>query len=315
MVNRRRGLAALLAAGVFCAALGFGAFAADPLGAVRAFQMATLRRAGGHQEYFAGSDGRRLHSWVVGPLSAEVPVVLLHGLGAASDYWASTARWLVRRGRTVVVPDAPGSGDSEPPASPSGWGLPARVSAVRSLVLALGLSKVDLVGHSLGGWTAGAFALAEPARVRRLVLVDAGGFFLPPGRSDDELRAELVPSTREGGRRLMDLLFFRLPFPAPGVVADALASNYRRPNVRQTVDALRREDQLAGREAELPEGTVLIWGERETLFPLDGARPVLPLLRNGRLLVVRGVGHDGPLEDPKAFRQALAAALDGSGLK
>ncbi len=314
MVNRRRAAAAVLFGLVFLGALAFGAFAVDPLGAVRAVQVAALRRSGAHQELFAGSDGLRLHAWVVGPLSAEVPVVLLHGLGASSDYWAGTARWLVRQGRTVILADAPGSGDSDSPRRPAGFGMPARVAAVRSLVSALGLSQVDLVGHSLGGWTAGAYALAEPRHVRRLVLVDAGGFFLPPGRSDDALRAELVPATRSGGRRLMDLLFFRLPFPAPGVVADALASNYRRPNVKETVEALGREDQLAGREAELPEGTVLVWGERETLFPLDGAREVLPLLRGGRLIVVRGVGHDGPLEDPPAFRQALAAALENRPL-
>lgn len=303
---------AFLLALVAVSALGFGAFAADPLGAVRAFNVAILRRAGAHEEIFAGADGKRLHAWVVGPLSARVPVVLLHGLGAASDYWASTAAWLARNGRTVVLPDAPGSGASEPPDTPAGWGIPARVAAVRSLASALGLREVDLVGHSLGGWTAGAFALAEPRAVRRLVLVDAGGFFLPPGRSDDELRNELVPSTRTGGRHLMDLLFFRRPFPTPGVVADALASNYRRPNVKQTVDALGRDDQLAGREGELPVGTTLIWGERETLFPVDGARAVLPLLNGGRLLVVRGVGHDGPLEDPPAFREALSTALGSS---
>ena len=314
MVTRRGGALALLLSLVFLGALAFGALAVDPLGAFRAFQLATLRRAGAHEEFFAGSDGRRLHAWVVGPLSAEVPVVLLHGLGASSDYWTGTARWLVRQGRTVILPDAPGSGESEAPRLASGWGLPARVSAVRSLVSALGLSRVDLVGHSLGGWTAGAYALAEPLHVRRLVLVDAGGFFLPPGRSDDELRDELVPATRSGGRRLMDLLFFRRPFPVPGVVADALASNYRLPNVKATVEALGREDQLVGRESELPEGTVLVWGERETLFPVDGARAVLPLLRKGRLLVVRGVGHDGPLEDPGAFREALAAALEGRAL-
>lgn len=307
----RRVLVSFSLAVVATLSVASGAFVADPIGAIRRWNEGVLLREGAHEEFFAGASGIRLHAWVVGPLSARRPVVLLHGLGAAGDYWAGTAAWLSRRGRTVIVPDAPGSGRSQPPPDDAGWALESRVAAVRSLVEALGLSRFDLVGHSLGGWTAGLYALDEPHRVARLVLVDAGGFFLPPGRTEDELRSDLVPATREGGRRLMDLLFFRRPFPVPGVVTDALAANYRRPNVARTVAVLGHDVQLRGREGELPAGTVLVWGERETLFPLDGARRVLPLLREGRLLVVGGVGHDGPLEDPAAFREALAIALGG----
>jgi pimeloyl-ACP methyl ester carboxylesterase len=309
-VTRRIALAAGLGL-VFAAAFLFGAFAADPLRAVRKAGEAVFRASSGHEEIFAASDGTPLHAFVLGPLSAERPVVLLHGLGADASYWAVTARFLAARGRTVIVPDAPGSGASGTPGSPEGLALPARVAAVESMAVALGLSSFDLVGHSLGGLTAGLYALEHPRRVRRLVLVDAAGFSRFDAAEDERVHALGAPRDRAGARRLVDLLFFRKPLPAIGAVADALARNYLSPNVRTTVEVAGQADLLLGREGELPEGTTLIWGAEETLLPLRDARAALGRIRGGRLFVVTGVGHDTPLEAPRAFQEALLEALGG----
>jgi 4,5:9,10-diseco-3-hydroxy-5,9,17-trioxoandrosta-1(10),2-diene-4-oate hydrolase len=298
-------------------ALGFlalGSLVADPLGAVRWAGRVSLRESGAREEVFRGPSGETLHTWVAGPLSGDPPVVLLHGLGASSDYWSGVVRALARSGRTVVIPDSPGSGQSDAPGV-AGWGVSGRIAALRSLTEALGLTTFDLVGHSLGGWTAARYAIEEPRRVRRLVLVDPGGFSFPPGNDEAAFRRQLVPRNREEGRRLLGLLFFRAPFPAAGFVVDALARNYAAPPVASTVASITREDGLVGRERELPDGTVLIWGARETLFPLEDGRRTAALLPNGRLLVVTGVGHDGPLEAPGPFTEALLASLEGRPLK
>jgi 4,5:9,10-diseco-3-hydroxy-5,9,17-trioxoandrosta-1(10),2-diene-4-oate hydrolase len=294
--------------------LGLGTLVADPLGTIRWAGEVSLRGSGAREESFRGPSGEALHTWVAGPLSGAPPVVLLHGLGAAADYWSAVTRVLVRSGRTVVIPDAPGSGKSEDPGA-IGWGLAGRVAAVRSLVEALGLSSFDLVGHSLGGWTAARYAMEEPRKVRRLVLVDSGGFSFSPGDDDSAFRRRLVPRSRQEGRDLLGLLFFRAPFPRTGFVADAFARNYSSPPVASTVAAVTRADGLVGQERELPEGTVLIWGARETLFPLEDGRRSASKLRNGRLLVITGVGHDSPLEAHRPFTEALFAALEGRPLK
>ncbi|HEX7581027.1 MAG TPA: alpha/beta hydrolase [Thermoanaerobaculia bacterium] len=294
--------------------LGLGTLVTDPLGVIHWVGEVSLRGSGAREETFRGPSGEVLHTWVAGPLSGAPPVVLLHGLGAAADYWSAVTRVLVRSGRTVVIPDAPGSGKSEDPGA-IGWGLTGRVAAVRSLVEALGLSSFDLVGHSLGGWTAARYALEEPRKVRRLVLVDSGGFSFPPEDDDSAFRRRLVPRSREEGRDLLGLLFFRAPFPRAGFVADAIARSYSSLPVASTVAAVTRADGLVGRERELPDGTVLIWGARETLFPLGDGRRAASQLPNGRLLVITGVGHDSPLEAPGPFTEALFAALEGRPLK
>lgn len=286
----------------------FGAIAVDPLPVYRSIQETRLDFAGARREVFAADDGASLSAFVLGPLSAQRPVVLLHGLGADATYWADAARFLARRGRTVILPDAPGSGRSDPPRDPSGYGLPGRLAALDALARALALEKFDLVGHSLGGWTAGWYALKFPWRTGRLVLVDAGGLSLPSDVEAD--RTRVLPTDRVGARRIFGLLFFRKPAPSAGFVLDAFGRNYGGGTAASTVARLNEADGLYEHLGKLPKGTTLIWGERETLFPLATAREAAARMRAARLFVLAGAGHDGPLETPDAFHEALLGALD-----
>ncbi|MGA7990404.1 MAG: alpha/beta hydrolase [Thermoanaerobaculia bacterium] len=307
MIRRR----SLLRFGLFALAFSFfflfGALAVDPLRVYRAVMEEWLAISGAHREVFAADDGSSLSVWILGPLSAERPVVLMHGLGADATYWAGTARALARAGRTVLLPDGPGSGRSEPPRDVSGYRLLGRIAALDALFRALALEKADLVGHSLGGWTVAGFTLRYPVKTGRLVLVDAGGFAVP---SDVEAeRRRVLPADRDGARRLVGLLFSRRPFPAAGFVVNAFGRNYGGDPAAATVMTLDVADLLSGREAELPAGTAVIWGEEETLFPLADGRSLAAAIPGGRLFVLPRAGHDGPLETPRAFREALVAAL------
>jgi pimeloyl-ACP methyl ester carboxylesterase len=307
-VTRRAAASALLAlvAGV---SLLLGAFLADPIGFAEALGEAALRQAGTHAETFRAPDGTPLRALVAGPLSAARPVVFLHGLGADALYWTGTMLSLRHEGRTVLALDAPGSGGSGTPASPEGLSLPARVAAVEALAVALRLDRFDLVGHSLGGATAGLFALARPERVGRLVLVDTAGFTSPTDADMERFLRLTRPRDRKGAMQLLDLLFFARPFPARGAVADALARRFLAPNVQTTIAEAGRADVFLGREKDLPEGTALIWGAEEALFPLADAERAAAKIRGGTLAVIPGAGHDVPIEKPPEFLRALLAAL------
>src|SRR5664279_3573633 len=224
-MSRRKQLLSLAAGAIaFCFFFLFGAIAVDPLPVYRAIQEKRLSLAGARREVFAADDGTSLSAFVLGPLSAERPVVLLHGLGADATYWTDAARFLARQGRTVILPDAPGSGYSEPPRDPAGFGLRGRVAAMDALARALALEKFDFVGHSLGGWTAGWYALEFSWKVDRLVFVDAAGLTRPEDAEAE--RARVLPRDRAGARRVFGLLFFRKPAPSLGFVLDAFRRNY-----------------------------------------------------------------------------------------
>src|SRR5664279_4347703 len=80
-MSRRRQLLSVAAGAIaFSFFFLFGAVAVDPLPVYRAIQEKRLSLAGARREVFAADDGTSLSAFVLGPLSAERPVVLLHGL-------------------------------------------------------------------------------------------------------------------------------------------------------------------------------------------------------------------------------------------
>ncbi|MGW4336104.1 alpha/beta fold hydrolase [Rhodococcus koreensis] len=123
---------------------------------------------------------------------ASVPVVLVHGMGGDGGTWHRFARALVARGRRVLVPDLRGHGRSARAASYLFEEFGADVVEVCDN---LGLTRVDLVGHSLGGHAASLAAQARPGLVRRLVIEEAP-LPLRPG-DPEQVLANRLPSLPE----------------------------------------------------------------------------------------------------------------------
>src|SRR5205085_7912506 len=99
-------------------------------------------------------------------------IVLAHGITSSSDTWNAVAPALAER-FTVVAPDLLGHGLS---AKPRGdYSMGAYASGLRDLLVALGIDRATIVGHSLGGGIAMQFSYQFPERSERLVLVSSGG--------------------------------------------------------------------------------------------------------------------------------------------
>ena len=113
----------------------------------------------------------RTHVLEVGPESTEVPLVFVHGTAAFGAFFAPLVEHL--SGTRVVTFDRPGYGLSDPFLYAGGTVQRTVVDALEGVLDTLGLERVDLVGHSMGGQAAIRFALARPDRVRRLSLIGA----------------------------------------------------------------------------------------------------------------------------------------------
>lgn len=100
-------------------------------------------------------------------------VLLVHGLTASSRSWAAFGPVLAARGWYAIAPDLRGRGRSAKP--PHGYGLPFHADDLLALCDALDLPTAHLVGHSLGALVGLFLGALHPARLGRLVLVDAGG--------------------------------------------------------------------------------------------------------------------------------------------
>ncbi len=97
-------------------------------------------------------------------------VVLVHGLGGFAEAWRHNVDYLGRQA-TVYALDLPGFGLSGKPRAT--YDLPFFAQALRGFVNGLALGRVALVGHSLGGAVAAAYAIAYPADVERVALLGA----------------------------------------------------------------------------------------------------------------------------------------------
>lgn len=105
-----------------------------------------------------------------GTPTPDVPVILVHGMGGDSSTWERFARTLVGHGRHVIAPDLRGHGRSARAAS---YRFAEFGDDLVALCDEVGLDRVDMVGHSLGGHAASVAAQTRPGLVRRLVLEEA----------------------------------------------------------------------------------------------------------------------------------------------
>ncbi len=119
-------------------------------------------------------NGITLHYMTWGELSQpERTVLLIHGLTASSQEWSLLGPALAEQGWYAIAPDLRGRGLSSKPSH--GYGIPYHANDLLGLCDALGLSRVHVIGHSLGALIGLFLAAIHPARIGKLVLVDAGG--------------------------------------------------------------------------------------------------------------------------------------------
>ncbi len=131
----------------------------------------------GFEHRFATVEGVRLH-YVTGGKPDGPIVVLLAGFPESWYAWRKVMPRLAAEYR-VIAPDLPGQGDSDRPAD--GYDTQTLATSIHSLLQQLGVARHALVAHDVGAWVAFPYAAMFGAKLRGLVLMDAGipGITLP----------------------------------------------------------------------------------------------------------------------------------------
>lgn len=111
------------------------------------------------------------------------PIVMLHGNPSWSFYYRHLVREL-RSNYRLIVPDHIGCGLSDKPAdSQYAFSLEQRVKDLDALIASLGIEqKLTLVVHDWGGMIGCAWAVRNPERIARLVIMNTAAFHLPQGK-------------------------------------------------------------------------------------------------------------------------------------
>lgn len=110
----------------------------------------------------------------VGDKDAQKVIVLLHGKNFSGYYWERVTRYLLTHNYRVLVPDQIGFGKSSKPDSYQ-YSFGQLALNTKSLLDELNISKIHLVGHSMGGMLATTFAVNYPELVDKLILINPIG--------------------------------------------------------------------------------------------------------------------------------------------
>jgi pimeloyl-ACP methyl ester carboxylesterase len=121
-------------------------------------------------------------------------VILFHGKNFGGYYWTSVIKALTAKGFRVIVPDQVGFGKSDKAYIHYSFHSLARNS--KMLLDSLGISKITILGHSMGGMLATRFTLMYPDRVEKLLLEDPIGLedyrtFVPYQSAENDYKTEL----------------------------------------------------------------------------------------------------------------------------
>ncbi len=245
-------------------------------------------------------------------LGAGPPLVLCHGLGGNHAVWYQQVPVFAAT-RRVIVWDHRGFGRSTDRARRSG--PEAAVGDLAALLDHLGVGRVDLVGQSMGGWTALGFALGDAGRVDRLVLADSLGGLHSPGIEAAFARERerggpppLAPVPELGRHVAIDpALLGRDPARAWLYQALGGMGNPDLPGVTPRLLASRR---AVGDVQALAHPPLLVVGERDPLFPPAVLRAAAAELPGARVVEIPGCGHSPYFEAPEAWNAAVAAFLE-----
>lgn len=238
------------------------------------------------------------------------PIILLHGAFLDRHTWDLQVPALAERYRTVRYDLRP-FGESTVPDQPY-----KTTDDLLALMDALKIERAHLVGHSLGGAVAIDFALAHPARVASLVLVNSGvtGATMPADEQKEAM--QVFAGARESEAKAVEAWL------ALGLWSASRA----RPEVMTAIERITARNAARfsmaappfapitppaiGRLGEIRAATLVVTGDRDTPGNRAGSESLAKGIAGARLVVVPGADHAIPIGWAKELNEAILAFLE-----
>lgn len=217
------------------------------------------------------------------------PLLALHAEDAAGKW--SPFHDALKAHADVLLPEHPGFGDAERPA----W-----LDTVLDLAYChlevldkLGLSRVDIVGESLGGWVAAEIAALAPERVRTLTLLAPMGLLI-------EGLPDVFIMNRTRWREVT-----RLTDPEPESDAPSIDQLIKESRVQASLARVGWNPYL--HDPRLPRWlhraampALVAWGKQDRLIPFPAAEQWAAALPHAQVQLIDNAGHFPALEHPQA---------------
>jgi pimeloyl-ACP methyl ester carboxylesterase len=231
-------------------------------------------------------------------------LLFLHGIEGSGE--CATVTTELAKHHEVILPDHPGFGLSD---------SPEQITSVSDLAYfyldlldTLNVDRVDLVGHCLGGWIAAEMAVRNTTRIRSLTLVASAGLKVKGVAMGDPF----LWSPDETARQLLvneKIIAARLAEPLTEAGVDTALKN-QRSAARYAWSPRFHNPDLGKWLHRLDIPTLILWGDKDRLFPPAYAERFSTLIPNAAVTIFEQCGHLPMIEKPQEFVTRLCEFLD-----
>jgi 3-oxoadipate enol-lactonase len=242
-------------------------------------------------------------------------LVLVHGFPFDGKMWSEQLDALSEDVR-VLAPDLPGFGESSPlPGKAEDATVGDYAAELAGWARDMGITRLTLAGHSMGGYVAMAFARLYPDMLARLVLVCTR-----PGPDTVEGRKGRYKTAKDvkerGPQAVVDSMLPKLVSEATRQSKPEVVEHVEEIMQRQSVEGIvaalyamasRPDSGPSLEQVEVP--TLIITGTDDTIIPAGEADKLLDLIPGSRHVAIPDTAHMPMLEDPEAFNDALREFL------
>lgn len=243
------------------------------------------------------------------------PLLLIMGLGSASDMWYRLLPHLSAHYRTILF-DNRGVGRSDAHAGP--YSIATMAEDAAAVMTAAGIERAHVLGFSMGGFIAQEFALHYPQRVGRLVLASTA-CGRPEGiRARPEVLIALEAKgvkTREEGFWLTAPFNYHPSTPRRLIEEDlevTLRWPLKRASYQAQLDAIITWQGSHNRLKSLSVPTLVLHGDSDQLIPTQNAYILAAVIPNASLALIPKAAHRFMTDNLEAASKAILSFLDST---
>lgn len=242
-------------------------------------------------------------------VSSKNTVVLLHGFGGDKDIWNQFSISMQNTFHVISI-DLPGHGKSISTDNLD-YSIKHQSQMLDVFLKEKELNNIHLVGNSMGGAIALAYAGDFPHRIKSLILVDALGMI--------KTKSEITANFEETGnnallnicsnsafKNFIDFSMQKPPFLPDFIINVLVKDKCARAKLEKIIfDDMVKDSDLTAIAKKISIPTLILWGKKDRILHIDNAKLFNSTIKNSKLIVFDDLGHVPLLEDPD--RVALSA--------
>jgi pimeloyl-ACP methyl ester carboxylesterase len=266
-------------------------------------------------------DGINTRYWALGDRGS--PVLFIHGLGGAIDYWYKNVFALAETHQVYAL-DWVGSGKSDKPETI--YNIDDLSQFIVHFMDAVGLERATLIATSVGGTIALKIALVSPDRIDKLVLIGIGGLgnsvAFPARLTSLPGVGELLSSPSTGAAKftIQQCFYNPEPYLNDSEFIDLVLRNMSAEVLKFQTRTFRTMGNFLGirsdfwqpirdRLSEIQLPTLIIWGKQDRIFPVSYAQVLATGMPAAKLQLFDRCGHWPYLEYATEFNRSVIEFL------